>query len=426
MVLASWLLATWALVGQVEAAPPADMAASVRRLLVDLDAPEKPRRDTAERQLVELGPAALAYLPEVGPELPAEMTLRLGRVRGQLERAQTDAAVQASTVTLTGQNLPFKDVLAALEKQTGNKLRDFRPQFGEELKDLTVNAQFNKTPFWEALDAVLDQTGLTIYNFAGEEGLALVGRPTSQRPRVDRADYAGAFRIEATDFIAHRDLRDPSSHTLQLNIEAAWEPRLHPIIILQPAGVVEARDEQGRPLTLVGADNELEINVNPGSHSVDLPLHLALPPRSVNRIASLKGKLTAVLPGRAEDFRFDNLEKAKRVVQRRAGVTVTLDEAWKNNAIWEIRVRVTFDQAGGALESHRNWIFNNEAWLEAPDKEKVANAGLETTRQTDNEVGIAYLFGVPDTLAGYTFVYRTPAAIATVPVAYELKDLELP
>jgi hypothetical protein len=37
----------------------------------------------------------------------------------------------------------------------------------------------------------------------------------------------------------------------------------------------------------------------------------------------------------------------------------------------------------------------------------------------------AYLFDVPS-LKEMTFVYKTPAAILTLPVEYELKDIELP
>ena len=424
-MLAAWIIAGCAALGQAAPGGEANLSSTVRLLVEQLDAAEKSRRDEAEEKLLKLGPAALQLLPPRDDRLPAEVNLRVARVRLQLERSQADASVEASTVTLSGK-LPLADVIAAISKQTGNKLVDFRPQFGEEVRNVDVTVNFNNTPFWQVLDQVFDQANLTIYNFAGEEGISFVGRSPSMLPRFRRASYAGAFRIEGTDFTAHRDLRDPASHTLQLNLEAAWEPRLKPIIIAQPANSIVATDENGKPLPLAGSGEELEINVNPGAYSVEIPIHFALPDRSVKRVAKLKGKLAAVLPGRSEDFRFTNLEKAKKVEQRQAGVTVVLEEVWKNNAVWEVRVRVVFDKAGNALESHRNWIFNNEAWLEAPDKEKLAFAGMETTRQGENEVGVSYLFGVPEGLAGYTFVYRTPVSINPVPVEFELKDIDLP
>ena len=53
---------------------------------------------------------------------------------------------------------------------------------------------------------------------------------------------------------------------------------------------------------------------------------------------------------------------------------------------------VRFDDAGDALASHRQWIFNNEAYLEGPDGKPIAYDSFETTAQGKNEVGMAYLF----------------------------------
>lgn len=419
-------LLTMFLVAAPADVPPADLREAVKVLVQGLDAAEKVRRDEAERQLLQLGPAAIEALPEIDDRMGAETALRLRRVRVQLEKAAAEASVQAAVVSLSEPKLPLGEVLRALTRQTGNKLVDFRPQFGEEPRDIPLAVRFDKTPFWQALDQVLDQARLTIYRFAGEDGLAVVGRSPSQLPRYGRAAYVGAFRVEGTDFTAHRDLRDPMSHTLQLNVEVAWEPRLRPIVIVQAADAVSAVDEQGRTVALAGENEALEINVTPGASSVELPISLALPPRSVGKLARLTGRLAVLLPGRVEEFRFAELAKARNVQVRKGAATVTLDHVWKNNEVWEVRMRVAFDKADGALESHRTWVFNNEAWLENAQREKVLPAGLETTRQTENEVGVAYLFSVPAGLAGQTFVYRTPAAVVSQPVVYELKDLELP
>ncbi len=56
----------------------------------------------------------------------------------------------------------------------------------------------------------------------------------------------------------------------------------------------------------------------------------------------------------------------------------------------------------------------------------VEPGGFEQTRQTPNEVGVKYLFELPDGPKGFAFVYRSPTAVFNVPVEYEFKDLELP
>ena len=71
-------------------------------------------------------------------------------------------------------------------------------------------------------------------------------------------------------------------------------------------------------------------------------------------------------------------------------------------------------------------MFQNLSYLVDKDGKPIDNAGFETTRQTPNEVGVAYLFDLPDGIEGLSWVYETPAAIVDLPVEYEIKDIELP
>jgi hypothetical protein len=133
-----------------------------------------------------------------------------------------------------------------------------------------------------------------------------------------------------------------------------------------------------------------------------------------------------LVPGRHATFKFDNVTKADGKSQRLGGVQVTLDNVRKNGAVWEVHMRFALDEANGALQSHRNWVFQNLSYLIDKDGKRIENAGFETTRQSPNEVGVAYLFDMPDGLEGLSWVYETPAAIVDLPVEYELKDIELP
>ena len=97
-----------------------------------------------------------------------------------------------------------------------------------------------------------------------------------------------------------------------------------------------------------------------------------------------------------------------------------------NGEVWEIHMQFALDEAKGSLQSHRNWVFQNLSYLVDKDGKRIENAGFEATRQTPNEVGIAYLFDVPDGLDGLTWVYESPAAIVDLPIEYEIKSIELP
>ena len=165
---------------------------------------------------------------------------------------------------------------------------------------------------------------------------------------------------------------------------------------------------------------------NEEASTAQLTLPLGLPSRDVKRIAKLSGKIEPTIPGKKELFRFDDLTKAKNVEKRLAGTKVTLEKVRRNNQIWEVRIRVGFDTPGKSLQSHRGWVFRNEAYLEDAAGKKIPHDGMQTTRQTENEVGIAYMFvldGPPEKL---TFVYEAPGTIATSQFEFTIKDIELP
>ncbi|HTN77558.1 MAG TPA: hypothetical protein VL096_20005, partial [Pirellulaceae bacterium] len=282
--------------------------------------------------------------------------------------------------------------------------------------------------FWEALDKVFDEAHLTLYHYSGrEKELAMVNRPAeSELPRFGRAAYAGRFRFEGKAINASRDLRNPANHSLRLTLEANWEPTLKPIVLIQPLDQLVATSDTGKPLVIDGSEGALEIAVEGTSTAAEFDVNLQLPPRDVKQIASLQGKLTAIVPGKVETFEFTDITAAKNVVQRRAGVAVVLEEVRKNEDVYEVRMRVEFDKAANALESHRPWVFDNPAMLFNTAGEEISFDGLEETRRESNVAGIAYKFVLDEAPKGYKFVYKTPAAIMKLPVEYEIKGIELP
>jgi hypothetical protein len=220
--------------------------------------------------------------------------------------------------------------------------------------------------------------------------------------------------------------RRPDQKSLKVQLEVAWEPRLRPIALSQPIEDISATTDAGSQLAVSQPEAVLDVEVPDGTQSAEIVLPLELPSRDAKKLTSLRGKLRALVPGRRAEFRFDNLASAAGKTQRRGGVQVTLDDVRKNNAIWEIHMRVALGEDNGALESHRGWVFQNKSYLMDSSGQTIDNAGLETTRQTRNEVGVAYLFDLPEGVDGLTWVYETPAAIVELPIEYEIKDIELP
>ncbi|HND51457.1 MAG TPA: hypothetical protein PLV92_03640 [Pirellulaceae bacterium] len=424
------LVASLLLCGQTEpkdpAADAASLKATVTRLVRQLDDNQLSRREAAEKELAALGPAALAVLPPVTRQTPAEVKDRLARVRRTLESAAAEAATRPVKINLQGE-MKLNEALSALEKQSGNKLIDFRRRFNQQARNETVKVDFKDLIFWDAFDQLLDQAELTTYAFSGEKGvLAVVARGQDDVARKGAAAYSGLFRFEGTRIEATRDLRNPMNQGLKLTVDLSWEPRLQPIVINQPLDQLTIADDEGRAMAIDGREGEIEVTTDGETSSAELVVPIRLPDRSVKKIGSLKGTLQVVAPGRFETFEFTDLEKTKNVEHRRAAVNVAVDQVRKNQDVYEVRMRVKFDAAANSLESHRNWIYSNPAQIVDAEGQPIENAGMEATLQEADEVGIAYQFVLPNGLKGCKFVYTTPVAIIKMPVEYELKNIELP
>lgn len=414
------------LLGQADPADASDLKLQVRRLVRQLNAGELDQREAAEKQLIELGPSVLGHLPMSPERAPAEVTQRVQRIRQTLQRAVAKSAGDASRVTLKGDAMPLSQILAAIEQQTGNKIIDVRTRQGGAGSDTKLKVEFDETPFWEALNQVLDDAGLIIYPYGEEKAVHLAPR-NAQLPRVGRVNCSGPFCFEAVKIWAQRDLRDPINESLRLTLEAAWEPRLNPLSLKLPMSSIDAIDDQGNPLLVDNEDAEPEVPVMLDSVATELIIPLMPPPREVKKIAQLRGTLAALVPGRVESFRFEGLDEPEPVEKRIAGVSVTLAYVRKNNAVWDVGIYVRFDEASGALESHRTWIYENEAYLEDPDGQLIPFAAYDAAGgQTENELGVAYHFVVEGDLSGYAFIYKTPTLILSKTFEYEINDIDLP
>ena len=246
------------------------------------------------------------------------------------------------------------------------------------------------------------------------------------RSRVKTASYNGPFRFQAVRVDASRDLRLDTDSSMSLTLEIAWEPRFRPISLQQRMSEIELTDENDEPIIIAARGAQLEIPVLAEAISTELRIPLEAPARSVQKIAKVRGSIHALMQGKAEPFEFDDLVDAKNVEKRAAGVTVILEKVRKNRDVWEIRVIARFDNAEGALASHRNWVFDNPAKLVAPDGEEIPFHAYDSTRQMENEVGVAYFFGIDDELDKYKFVYETASTVLSASFDYELTDIMLP
>ena len=173
-------------------APAADaLKTEVHALVRKLDSPSLPVRTAAEEETPRpwaagLGPVAGAQRGHVrrgegavGPH-PAAICSRGRRKRPPRPRRSRS----------TSPAMRLSKILAEMQKQSGNPIIDARRQLGQPADDPELKVDFDKTPFWRALDEVLDQAGL--------EGLCLRPAARHQRGRPRRAGSRPAAAAPAT------------------------------------------------------------------------------------------------------------------------------------------------------------------------------------------------------------------------------------
>ena len=404
---------------QVEASDTAEVAFNqqVRKLLQQLDSDLLAQRQAAEKALIALGPQVLDRLPEAADS--AEVRQRLQRVVKTLQLQASRNATVASRVDLQGK-MSLATALKSLQQQTGNRI-EARGQL-----DAPVQLDLQQVIFWQALDRLLDQVQMNVDPFlGGRTALVLTSRPPEEQSRQKSASYGGIFRFEPLRVEASRHLRNPKIRGLKVALQVAWEPRVTPIFLSVPAARLKVLDDQGKPLAVDNLRGVSSAAIEGDRTAVELTLPLQLPSRQSRKIASLQGELETLLPGKPQRFEFARLQ-SKNQLLKKAGVSVILLQVDQQKEELVVQVKVAYEQADQAFESHRGWVFLNPASLELESGKSLKFLAYETLDQGPRSVTLAYRFKRPEDLQKVRFVYETPATIVRKQVSFELRDILLP
>jgi hypothetical protein len=91
-----------------------------------------------------------------------------------------------------------------------------------------------------------------------------------------------------------------------------------------------------------------------------------------------------------------------------------------------VQVKVAYERADQAFESHRGWVFANPAFLQSSDGKVARFRSYETLDQGDRSVTLAYHFKDQNGLQNPRFVYETPAVMVRKLENFQLLDIPLP
>ena len=137
-------------------------------------------------------------------------------------------------------------------------------------------------------------------------------------------------------------------------------------------------------------------------------------------------ELVALLPGSLQTFRFDELDAKEETKLKHGDLTIVLEPVGKSGEFAELQLSMLLNDPNGVFDSYRGWVLNKEAYVLDPNGKRLENQGFHTRRLADNEVGVTYLFEIPDDRKGYVFVYEIPGSVVKKTISLQMKNIPLP
>ncbi|WP_236624679.1 hypothetical protein [Rhodopirellula sp. SWK7] len=422
------------------ASPEINLAQEVPVWVAELDGATAKSRREAEQKLLEAGPEAREYIPVILDDLSLDARERLERIEAQWRQMKTRVEIETTTVKMQDAS-NLGEALEAISLASG-------VEFDLESSGVPIDESRVIRPpsapmgFWQAVDLVLDQTELDINFYAGDrERLALVPRAAERMSRVDSAAYAGIYRIEPTMVTARRVLGAPAQNGLNLTMSISWQPNRTPIGLSIPIAEVAGKLDNGIDLKPQTTGDRIDIATSGEIAESQFYLPMQLPARrfdfkagdgpkdnvksDASEITRLSGQITALLPGKRR--RFSLLLSDAAPSQTFDAMTVSIEAMRETDPLHEIRVGIELVGAGRSLESHRQWIFENEVWVQLADGTRKDHLGYEVYRQTGTGVGIGYLFDLGGMVpAGAQLIYESPTSVRKNEVPFVVNGIPLP
>jgi hypothetical protein len=419
-------------IAHAQAGADAALKDRVLQLVDRLDAEKGEARDSAMASLIKLGPKILPLLPDAATLKDGERKERLTKIRAALREKEDEVVPGATRVTIAGKGIRLSEALQQLQKQTGNALTDQREQVGAEVTNPALDLDIKNKTFFEALDEIARLADVSTSFSTGDGSIGIMaggmyGAAPDAKPKGKPViQYAGPFRIELQQLSLSRDFQAGTA-LANVRLEAAWEPRLRPMLLKLKSEELSITDDRKKPVKPQVAAESDEVVIRPENPAAEINLNLDAPERDAKKLASLKVKAEMTLPAGIKTFKFPSLAQ-KDVTAKQGDVSLTLDDTEVDEQVWKVNVTLVYPGEGPAFESYRQGLFNNRIWLQRADGSRFEhNGGFSNTGSDGGKLSFEYLFvDAPGKPADYQLIYETPSKVITIPLEFEFKDIALP
>ena len=330
--------------------------------------------------------------------------------------------VPAKLVTLARPAATAVEIAAAIRGQTGLAVDVSKADAARKLA-----VEFNKVPFWAAVEKLAADTGCRITVSGSGREIALVPLPAGAKPPPSHVD--GPFRAVLKQVVARRDF-ETGRTTYQLHLEAMWEPRF-PVYLMDGEPKVTTARADGKAVTADAPTGRVATS----GYTHPLTITLRDVPRAAKQLDEVTGSFTVVAARQLLPFAFDDLTAEKPVAKEQAGVTVTLKPVKHATGRVEFNFEMKYPNGHPELESFEEvWASSNKLRVTGPNGRLNVEPTDYNTDSRGSTVFGNYAFAgpngrpgpLPEKLTGWKAVYETPSPLLKQTVAFTLKGIELP
>lgn len=410
--------------------------ARLSELVAQLGASDPSLRDSAEAEILKLGPPVLEHLPDPqSMELSSEQKYRLERLLDKLRELRSQQADNASLVQLDAGPISIGELFATMQKQTGNSIA---PRDGLDVEALAIkiDRKAGEHEFWPLLDDIAARAGIALDLSGRDRVIRFTIDPHPAPPPGgegsedwSKVTYHGAFRFELDRVLLIRRFTQPGGQsTCHVEATVAVEPRLAPLQIVLKGDQCQATDDKGRSLAFEGPQRAYA-GFEEGAMQTRLSFSFSSPERDARSIQSLQAELEVLIPSAVETFAFDRDTGFTNVRGKKYDVAVALDEfAEEDDGIWIARFTVRRDADDMALDSYLRAMIKNDIHLEAKDGTKsTVNGGMNSREIGPGATQFEYIFvDQAGKLEDMRLVVRVPTGFVRAMVPMRFENIPLP
>jgi hypothetical protein len=363
----------------------------VDNLIKQLGSDDADERDSAQKQLVDLGQPAVPALKKAADDNDdPEIRSRAAAALAQMKDLDSNGV---SLITLHVKDAPAQDVFNAIGAQSHATIQNFGNRvMGGGLPNPTLTLDVDRKPFWDVMTDVCTQLNVCpMTDFSSNKNtMQLMTTPRNWMAQSPH-QIVGPFWVGVTSIYRQRsiDLRGPEQVTDQFAVRLTVlpEPKLS-VTKMSEFTVKEATDDAGHSL-LPRADtvvaNQMLRSARQMNHNIESQLYY--PPEGAGKkISILRGEVSAMVAQDMQQFQVDDVLGTPKTTNPIAGCKIDATVIRQGTDFFRVTLNCTRENL---TEDQWSAMYNRMNDLTLEDADGHALTGFQTTNQMTDNNGIS-------------------------------------